>query len=154
MKPTSNLIKLSIELVPETCFNSNLRSILKKSEWDKIRRKVYALAGNKCEICGASGRLEAHEIWDYDDINKVQKLVGLISLCSPCHLVKHIGFAQLQGKEEIAIMHLMKINNINRKEAEEYINKELKIWEERSKYEWKQNISYLEEFKKLWKSGD
>ena len=45
--------KLTIELVPATCWQTNVRSVVKKSEWDKIRKRVYKEAGHKCEVCGA-----------------------------------------------------------------------------------------------------
>ena len=28
-------------------------------------------------ICGAKGRLSAHEIWEYDEAYHIQKLIGL-----------------------------------------------------------------------------
>ena len=82
--------KLNFELVPEECWRANLRSFLKSEDWDKIRRSAYAKAGGRCSICGARGRLEAHEQWSYDDENAVQKLEGVIALCHACHEVKHI----------------------------------------------------------------
>ena len=33
--------------------------------------------------------LQCHEEWAYDDETLVQKLTGLVALCSRCHLVKH-----------------------------------------------------------------
>lgn len=81
-------IKLSIELIPKTCHFSNVRTSIKKEEWDKIRFLSYENAKHKCEICGNNGlkqgfkhRIECHEIWHYDDTTKTQKLIGLISLC-------------------------------------------------------------------------
>jgi hypothetical protein len=44
-------------------------------------------ANNKCEICKETGKtqgykhnVECHEIWIYNDEDKIQKLIGLISL--------------------------------------------------------------------------
>jgi hypothetical protein len=81
-------IKLTIELIPKTCFFSNVRTLLPKKYWDLLRRSSYAKAGYKCEICGESGKnqgykheVECHEIWEYNDRLKIQKLLGLVSLC-------------------------------------------------------------------------
>ena len=67
--------KLKFELVPDGCWYSNLRSILKPKAWDILRKDAYARAGGKCMVCGRKAtRLEAHERWSYDEENKVQKL--------------------------------------------------------------------------------
>ena len=62
--------KLLIELIPKTCHYSNVRTTVSKQEWDKIRFISYAVADNKCEICGDVGtnqgykhNVECHEIW-------------------------------------------------------------------------------------------
>ena len=60
--------KLEFELVPEGCWYSNLRSLLKPREWDMVRKDAYARAGGRCMICGRkTQRLEAHERWEYDE---------------------------------------------------------------------------------------
>ena len=84
-------MKLTVELVPRSLWGINLRSELPKSKWDKLRKATYKKANFVCEICGGVGRkwpVECHEIWHYDDENKVQRLDGLIALCPPCHQVK------------------------------------------------------------------
>ena len=99
---------LSIELIPSTCHFSNVRTTVKAKEWDKIRLMSYKSAGNKCEICGDTGKnqgykhnVECHEIWEYDDKNHVQKLIGLISLCPTCHQVKHIEIGRASCRERV-----------------------------------------------------
>ena len=60
-------LKLDFELVPDSCWYSNLRSILSKKQWDVVRREAYARANGRCMICGRKAtRLEAHERWRYD----------------------------------------------------------------------------------------
>ena len=39
-----------------------------------------------------------HEVWDYDDARRVQRLVRLIALCPACHEVKHLGLAAKRGR--------------------------------------------------------
>jgi len=81
-------MKLTIELVPSTAWYSNVRSNVSKEVWDIIRKKSYAKANYKCEVCGDVGtnqgvghKVECHEIWHYDDDSHTQTLTGLISLC-------------------------------------------------------------------------
>lgn len=147
-------MKLSIELVPKSCWYSNVRSNVSEEEWDIIRKKCYKNAGNICEICGKTGKnqgynhnVECHEIWNYDDKKYIQKLTGLIALCPFCHKTKHVGLAQMNGEEDIVINQLMKVNNISKSEVEKYINDSFLIWLDRSDEEWELDISYLDEYK-------
>lgn len=141
-------MKLTIELVPKTAWFNNLRSYLSKSEWDKVRKKCYAEAGYKCEICGGKGHkhpVECHEVWDFED-GKIT-LKGLIALCPSCHEVKHIGLASLRGRGHIALKHFMKVNNIPQHVAEKYVEEAFALYRERSKrQEWELDVSYLNDY--------
>lgn len=148
-----NEYKLTIELVPKTAWYTNVRSNVSKDEWDRLRKKSYALANNVCEICGDSGKnqgykhnVECHEIWHYDDTTKNQILTGLISLCPYCHKCKHPGLAQINGELNIVINQLMKVNNIPKNEAEKLIDDAFTIWRERSKYQWNLDISFIQNY--------
>ena len=69
---------LTVELVPKTAWYKNLRSELPEGKWDQLRKHSYRLAEYKCEICTGKGDkwpVECHEIWDYDDVNHIQKLI-------------------------------------------------------------------------------
>ena len=137
---------LTIELVPSSSFYNNVRSSVTKKQWDTIRSRVAAEAWNLCEICGGVGKkhpVECHEVWKYDS-KSVQTLERMIALCPSCHMVKHIGLAQVQGRGDQAMKHLMKVNQLKKKEAEEYIIYAFALWSERSKYNWKLDISFLE----------
>lgn len=147
-------MKLTIELVPQSCWYSNVRSNVSGDEWDVIRKKCYKEAGHVCEICGDTGKnqgvnhnVECHEIWNYDDEKHIQKLTGLIALCPNCHKTKHVGLAQINGEENIVIDQLVRVNNIPEFDAINYIEDSFHIWKDRSDYEWELDISYLDEYK-------
>jgi hypothetical protein len=138
--------RLTIELVPETAWMSNVRTAVKPSDWDLIRKASYSKAGYRCEICGGVGRthpVECHEIWKYDDELKTQTLLGFVSLCPPCHEVKHFGYARTQGKNKQATKHLAKVNAWEEFETLYYIQEQFEVWERRSKVQWKLNLDYL-----------
>lgn len=142
-------LRLSIELVPQSCWFSNVRSVVSKTQWDKIRKQVATKAWDVCEICGGVGPnypVECHEIWSYDDKKQIQKLEGMIALCPDCHRVKHFGFAQIQGKGKEALQHLMKINDLTKKRAEKYVKEAFELWALRSTKKWALDISYLSEY--------
>ena len=146
-------MRLTIELVPSTCWYTNVRSNVTTKEWDIIRKKCYANANNVCEICGDVGtkqgykhNLECHEIWEYDEQNKIQKLIGLIALCPNCHTTKHPGLAQMKNRMHIVEKQLQKINNMSYAEVQIYLTSAFKLWEERSKYNWTLNIDCIAEY--------
>lgn len=139
--------KLTVELVPATAWGANLRSILHPSHWDRLRRASYRRAGYRCEICQGKGPkhpVECHEIWHYNDEDKRQTLQGLISLCPPCHRVKHLGHAHVIGKGDEAREHLRQVNGWSQSETARYIGTVFQRWEERSQFEWALDLSWLE----------
>ena len=143
-------MKLTIELVPRTCWFSNLRKELKQSEWDKVRKYTYGLSKDySCMICGRKvERLEAHEIWAYDEANHIQKLIGLVALCHDCHSVKHIGHTKLQGKEKFdqAVKHFCRVNDCEFDKFEYFYEEAFRCWDRRSKIKvWNLDISYLKD---------
>ena len=72
-------MRLTIELVPESCWYSNVRSEVSKATWDVLRKAAYKKAGYVCEICGGKGPtypVACHEMWSYD----MDKGVHLASL--------------------------------------------------------------------------
>lgn len=140
-------MKLNFELVPDSCWYSNLRSQLPKEVWDKIRKKAYARACGKCMLCGApTTRLEAHEQWEYDDIKGVQKLANVVAVCKACHEVIHIGRTELLGREREASEHFMKVNGCNYAEYRKALGEANETHRERSKREWQLDVSDLPKF--------
>lgn len=140
-------LKLNFELVPDSCWYSNLRSALPREVWDFIRKKAYLRADGRCMICGApAGRLEAHEQWEYDDKNGVQRLKNIIAVCRPCHEVIHIGRTQLMGRESEARAHFMKVNACSYSDYIKALGEANAVHRERSRREWLLDISNLNDF--------
>lgn len=137
---------LEIEMVPRTCFFSNLRSNLSKKDWEKLRQWRIHEAGGRCEICGSQngGRsLECHEIWVYDEVTYTQKLDGLVALCRECHRAKHMALAREMGWEDLARRHIMRINLWTPSQVDAYIREAFELFEYRSQFEWKLDIQWL-----------
>lgn len=140
-------MKLNFELVPDSCWYSNLRSLLTKEQWDAVRKRVYARANGRCMICGApSARLEAHERWEYDDEEGVQRLADIVAICRPCHEVIHIGRTQLMGREREASEHFMKVNGCTYAEYRRALGQANAAHRERSRREWRLDIGKLKDF--------
>lgn len=138
--------RLTIELVPRSCWFDNVRSAVSSSDWAKLRKNTAKNAGWRCQICGGKGPqwpVECHEIWHYDDSNQQQTLVGLTSLCPSCHEVKHMGFSELRGKKEEAIAHLALVNGWSLNGAFDYVDEAFALWRKRSEHAWQLDISWL-----------
>ena len=140
--------KLNFEIVPDSCWYSNLRSILTPAQWDVVRKEAYARAGGKCSICGGqSPRLEAHEQWEYDEKNAVQRLKNVIAVCRNCHEVIHIGRTQLMGREREAEEHFMKVNGASYPDYRKALGEANEDHRRRNLIpEWKLDLTYLKKF--------
>jgi len=137
--------RLAIELVPSTAWYSNLRRMLPKELWDRLRRSVYEKAGHRCEICGGTGPrhpVECHEVWSWthrDVTNSIrggQRLERVQALCPACHEVKHFGLAQVRGRDREAMRHLTRVNGWNLAQGRQYVARMFAEWEERSSFKW------------------
>ncbi|MEM0630042.1 hypothetical protein AAFL49_10080 [Klebsiella michiganensis] len=140
--------RLTIELVPRSCWFINVRSAVSASDWARLRKDTARKAGWQCQICGGKGPkwpVECHEIWHYDDENQCQTLTGLISLCPSCHEVKHMGLSELRGKKEEAVAHLALVNGWALDGAFDYVDEAFELWIKRSEHAWKLDISWLKE---------
>ena len=142
---------MSIELVPQGNWYNNLRSILPQEEWDILRREQYKKAEYKCEICGNQRSkyfdighpVECHEIWEYDDENKIQTLKGLISLCHDCHRAKHRGKANIDGVGNLIDKHIADVNGWSMNAVKQYVDESFFIWNLRSDFDWELKIDLI-----------
>lgn len=140
--------ELYVDLVPSSCWFTNVRYCVELSDWNIIRKKVYSRINYTCECCFRNCikekiPIEAHERWEYNYSTQTQKLVRLIGLCKPCHLVTHIGFARISGNEEEALEHLKKVRGFNMEELQEHIDIAHAMWIERNQYSWNLDLSLI-----------
>jgi 5-methylcytosine-specific restriction endonuclease McrA len=143
---TTRPARLEVELVPEPCWWSNVRSVVDPPVWDRLRRQTYRQARYRCEICGGRGPqhpVEAHEVWAYDDLRHVQRLERLIALCPACHEVKHLGLAHVRGVETRALAHLARVNGWPPETVTLYTRRAFRVWELRSEHQWTLDLDGL-----------
>jgi hypothetical protein len=139
--------RLAIELVPSTCWYSNMRKVLSHTAWDKLRKEVYAQYKHRCGICGKNNvRLECHEIWAYDDDTYMQTLMGFIALCPLCHHIKHIGLAGIMAQEgkldyERILDHYCAVNHCSREDFYRDRAAAFTQWHARSQHTWQTDLS-------------
>ena len=140
--------ELYVDLVPSSCWFTNVRYCVELSDWDIIRKKVYSRINYTCECCLRNCikekiPIEAHERWEYDYSTHTQKLVRIIGLCKPCHLTTHIGFAKISGREEEALEHLKQVRNFNLEELKEHVDIAYAVWIERNQFDWELDLNLI-----------
>ena len=140
------MFRLTFELVPEECWRANLRTFLTEKQWDIVRKDAYKNSGYTCSKCGAKGRLEAHEVWRYDDKKALQKLMGVTALCSLCHKVAHISRTFLVGEGELAEAHFKKVNACSQSDFHAELQRANEEYAKRNQVEgWTTDFSWLYE---------
>lgn len=136
--------KLDFEMVPEECWGYSLYHILPKEKWDIVRKDAYKRAGYQCRICGAKGKLEAHEKWSYDEQKALQKLEDVLALCHACHEVKHVSRTQLVGRGMDAMEHFMRVNGCSQSDFHAALGEANAAYLRRNKIEgWTTDVSWL-----------
>ncbi|WP_017540950.1 DUF5710 domain-containing protein [Nocardiopsis halophila] len=140
---------LFVDLVPSSCWFTNVRYCVTQQNWERLRRMLLRRAGHTCEICGrgedrATRRwLEAHERWAYDENRLVQSLRRLICLCTDCHRTTHFGLAQIKGRAVEAFDHLRAVTGMTPDQADAHVRQAFAVWEDRSARSWTLDLSML-----------
>lgn len=140
---------LFVDLIPTTCWFTNVRSCVSPRDWDRIRRMVTRRAGQTCEACGATEDraeqrwLEAHERWAYDAKRNIQSLRRLVCLCTDCHRTTHYGLAEVHGTAEQARAHLMAVTGMDLPRATSHVAVAFDIWRARSRRTWILDLAIL-----------
>ncbi len=166
-KLRNNILKP--ELVPKSMWGKNVRAIISKQNWDALRWSFGATISPppfsksaarelglpepewcnelKCHYCEVDqDNLELHELWEYDDKQLIQKLVGLVPVCENCHLSLHLGYANTINLGDRAKQHLSKLNGWTTKEADRYVKGIFKKWIERSQNAYSLDLTYLKKW--------
>jgi hypothetical protein len=139
--------RLEVELIPPTAWGHNVRSELGMSKWNQIRKKVYQEANNKCECCGKTRKkMDAHEVWNFDFSTGTQILERIMCICSHCHNVKHFIRAAMMGTQQLAYIHLRRVNEWSCEETEDYLLEKQRLCTEQSKRMWEIDLSYLKKW--------
>lgn len=140
---------LFVDLVPSSCWFTNVRSCVTPRDWERLRRMITGRAGQRCEICDRGEHraerrwLEAHERWSYDASTGTQSLRRLVCLCTDCHAVTHFGLAQVRGLADRALAHLRQVTGMSAADAEEHVAAAFELWSRRSARTWTLDLSVL-----------
>jgi|GEM_PF-432973 len=145
---------ITCDLVPESTWFLNLRSLLPKEQWDRIRKETYKRAGYRCQVCGGRGPkwpVECNEQWQYlpDPANPqrgIQKLLRLAALCPTCHSIKHAGLANIRGNLKQTLAHMALVNGWDETQCRKHLNEASAFAEERNEKAWSFDLSLLSDY--------
>lgn len=139
-----------IQLVPLPLWERNMRAVLPKSQWSKLRKAVLERHGLRCMTCGKgeeSRKLQAHEEWLYDESTEpaTARLVTILLLCWHCHAVEHWGVTKnLVAQGHLTdraltdtIEHFCRLNRVGVDDFIAHENQATELWQERSRREWR-----------------
>lgn len=140
---------LFVDLVPSSCWFTNVRSCVVPRDWERLRRMINDRASRRCETCGRGKDrelkrwLEAHERWHFDDTTHTQVLRRLVCLCTDCHQATHFGLAEVKGKRAQALAHLCSITGMTTAQAEQHVRSAFELWRRRSTRTWTLDLGIL-----------
>ena len=75
--------------IKEKLKKMDYKDFLKTPYWAAISKHVKYLAGNKCEYCGSSEKLEVHHKTYENHGDELHHLEDLVCLCHDCHAMIH-----------------------------------------------------------------
>jgi hypothetical protein len=134
---------LFVDLVPASCWFTNVRSCVSPRDWERLRRPIVGRAGRVCEACGQGPGTDVHERWAYDDAAGVQHLRRLIWVCKACHEATHMGLANLRGRGPAARAHLQQVTGMTAAQAAEHVERAFAVWARRSTRAWELDLTML-----------
>lgn len=150
-----NDYKLTLDFIPISGQDS-LYNFLKRTnrlgKWLGIKNELILKHKRKCQICGSSTSiLEAHEVWEYDEITCIQILKEIQLLCGMCHQVKHINFFYGSKTKKYGVLpssvtkkdlidHFCKVNQCSEEDYHQLESEAFKILRMRNKIKWKRDF--------------
>lgn len=147
---------LQFEFVPKSLSYINVRSKVTEERWRKISESVRQIG--VCSCCGAvvgKEQLHAHEVWEYDDYKKIQKLTDIVPVCSYCHAVIHFGHSvnELGMKKENLLQWYANVNRITYEAAESDLSLAYEKQSERDQYIWQQDDGSVDKVIRRYGNG-
>lgn len=136
-------MKLEIELIPDSTMMINLRQQLSSYRWRQLSRHIQERDQYTCQICRRVkgeqiDKLHCHEVWAFDEEYGIQYLIGLQSLCFKCHMIKHIGFAEMNGwiEKYQLIEHFCWVNHVAAADYAIHFHEAVQLWIARNRIDW------------------
>jgi hypothetical protein len=134
--------ELFVDLQPKDS-NICLRRILTDTDFSTLRQLVVKRVAYKCEFCDkeclAKDKkfLEVCERFSYNTKTNTQKLERILGLCKECYSTVKVS------DKEVALGHLMDINNLDKEDAKQHIKDAYTLWKSRCLINWNVDLSII-----------
>lgn len=134
MEHTVSSRRLQFSLIPTPLWGRNLRSIMGRSRWRKLREELLAGRDLICDVCGTDvgdvSELKGHEQWRYSEkkrTSSIAKLIGMSFVCELCHDAEHFGRIQklridgqlTDDRVKQIVRHYCRVNDVSRMQFDE-----------------------------------
>jgi hypothetical protein len=146
LQPVLTPRKLTVELVPRTCWYSHVRAHVTPEQWNGLRQQTTRQAKSVCAIRGGRGPrwpVACHAVWHDDDAKSVQIVVRLSARCPACHAVQHLGVAELKGHLAEARASFAQVNQWTDMETETSPPHVWSLRKKRRQHPWTLDLSRL-----------
>jgi len=84
-----------------------------------------------------------HELWDFDDEQRIQMLTGFKVVCEDCHNSIHMGRANKVGIGDAARQHLKKVNGWSDRQITNHLEKAQREWTSRIGIDYTLEVNWL-----------
>lgn len=142
-------IRLQVELVPGTCWGSDLSTLMSERSWQALRMRAAEDAVYVCRCCGSDGGehpLATNERWAYDDELHVQRLVEMLTLCWKCRAVFRYQESAEHRWERACEAWLREVNGWDHATADHYVEQMCNICCSREHFEWALDLRALQSY--------
>lgn len=117
-----------------------------KRYWGQVGLLLKSYHQNQCAICGeykTDQEIEIQELWDFDDVKKIQTLRAYYPICINCQDHVTVSSNLPDSEKETYIQFLSNINKWNVEEAKKHLIESLKLADQRNQAEWIVDVEYL-----------
>jgi hypothetical protein len=143
--------RLTIDLIPRATWGMNVRTLAPKL-WPPLRKKAIHANGARCASCRNAPHkaFQVHEVWEFDYLEGVQRLIAFEVLCERCHAVKHAGrtVATREDGVRFILRELVECNSWTINDAKEHLQLAFSIWHAKNLIDWLVDISYAYDYLK------
>lgn len=139
--------RLSVELVPSTCWLTGLRDCLSPDDFKRLRMGIRQRSGKQCDLCDGleepDNEIYLDAVGRFDYVEGKQVLRKLSCVCTRCRNAQEFGQSQLRGLRTDAFAHLMSVNGWTKIQTMEHVHEAFAVWSARSRLSWEPDLSLL-----------
>ena len=139
-----------VALTPKTCWGMDLMGCISQTDWKVVREFCKERAGGLCECCGGTGNTLGTD-YSYCYETQTRKLERIRFICKLCCEARQMGrtakmeFIRDDGSLSNAERHLVRNRNFTPEEYASYYSSKRDEQAERSKIEWRNDFSILDD---------